>query len=190
MFEVLLCETPFQSTVRYITLHTTLTHARDLKCAGMGHRFVYQLPWARPRPWPTYISQVPKTPSDGIELRGLGSAAVCQIQVHLLLTHHEQASAAAARPSTDPHLPQVHAGLQISIVRERHSSGPSLLRISRTMGSSRENAPAVGMSVTTGRMSKLASRSEARTSSELLTVALSGSSAQTCKSEAVPVSDR
>ena len=133
---------------------------------------------------------VSETPSDSIELWGLGSAAVCQIQVPLLLTHHDQASAAAARPSADPHLPQVHAGLQISIVRERHSSGPSLLRISRTMGSSRENAPAVGMPVSTGRMSKLASRSEARTSSELLTVALSGSSVQTCKSEALPVSDR
>ena len=53
---------------------------------------------------------------------------------------------------------------------------------SRTMGSSRENAPAVGMTVATDRMSKLASRSEAGASSELLTIALLGN-AQTCNSE-------
>ena len=50
------------------------------------------------------------------------------------------------------------------------------------MGSSRENAPAVGMTVATDRMSKLASRSEAGASSELLTIALLGN-AQTCNSE-------
>ena len=66
--------------------------------------------------------------------------------------------------------------------RKRDAQWNKPAPVSRTMGSSRGNAPAVGMSATTGRMPKLASRSEARMSSVLLTIALSRS-AQTCNSE-------
>ena len=184
---------------------TRRTHDNDRRARplrGTGRRLPALLGTRRWRyrdgPWASRAPSAPCPPSD----RPPARRASCSAQQRKVSLYHRPAPPLPA--ATPPARPPPSMGwVELSCTaghrktrqalsvegwesadqwRKRDAQWNKPAPVSKTMGSSRGNAPAVGMSATTGRMPKLASRSEARMSSVLLTIALSRS-AQTCNSE-------